>query len=45
VNPDTLDAISVDPEPATAGVVLAGLIYLAGQRPRGERRRPASSPV
>ena len=40
VDADTLDAITVDPEPATGGAVLVGLIYLAGRRPtdRGGKR-------
>lgn len=44
VSADTLDAISVTPEPAFSGVVLIGLAYVIERR-RLDRRREAESPA
>ena len=48
VDSDTLEDISVDPEPAMGGAGLVGLIYLAGRRPHVRSRQrvaPSCCPV
>jgi beta-glucanase (GH16 family) len=39
VDSDTLEDITVDPEPAMGGVILLGMIYFASRRPSDRARK------